>query len=121
VYGLENNRWIVYGLTPLRRALFSRLPIGIVHHLSLYPSALLWLGLRLGIGRIAYFRLLRTLSFRHLRSIVCDQMLPKIAHYWPRATVERLMRDAGLGDVSLTWVNEMSWSALATKPTSRAS
>src|SRR5262249_11448852 len=103
------------------RALFSRLPIGMVHHLSLYPSALLWLGLRLGIGRIAYFRLLRTLSFRHLRSIVFDQMLPKIAHYWPRATVDPLMRAPGVVDVSPTWVNERSWSALAPNPASRAS
>jgi hypothetical protein len=39
VYGAENNGWIVNLLTPLRQALFSRLPIGFVHHLSLYPSA----------------------------------------------------------------------------------
>jgi hypothetical protein len=28
--------------------------------------------------------------------IVFDQMLPKIAHYWPRAAVERLLTGAGL-------------------------
>ena len=39
VYGLENNRWLVSVLDPLRKALFSRLPISAVHHLSLYPSA----------------------------------------------------------------------------------
>jgi len=116
VYGLENNRWVVALLDPLRKALFSRLPVGMVHHLALYPSVLLWVMLRLGFGRIAYFRLLRSFSFRHLRSIVFDQMLPKIAHYWPRATVERMMRDAGLRDVRLIWVNEMSWSAIGTKP-----
>jgi hypothetical protein len=43
-------------------------------------------------------------------------MLPRIAHYWPRATVERMMREQGLLDVRLIWVNEMSWSALGTKP-----
>ena len=112
VYGLENNRWIARFLTPLRRLLFSRLPIALVHHLSLYPTVLLRLGLRLGIGRSEYFRLLRRLSFRHLRSIVFDQMLPRIAHYWPRAEVERLMHEAGLLDVRLAWVNEMSWSAV---------
>jgi SAM-dependent methyltransferase len=116
VYGLENNRWIVFLLDPLRKALFSKLPVGFVHHLAVYPTALLWLGLRLGFGRIAYFRLLRGFTFRHLRSIVFDQMLPKIAHYWPRETVERLMRDQGLIDVRLHWVNEMSWSAIGTKP-----
>lgn len=116
VYGLENNRWLVYWLNPLRKLLFSRLPIGLVHHLALYPTAILWLALRLGVGRITYFDLLRRFSFRHLRSIVFDQMLPKIAHYWRRREVEFLLRDRGLVDVKLDWVNEMSWSAIGTKP-----
>jgi SAM-dependent methyltransferase len=117
VYGLENNEWLVNVLDPTRKALFSRLPIGFVHHLAVYPTALLWVGLRLGIGHIEYFRLIQAMTFRHLRSIVFDQMLPKIAHYWPRKTVEALMREAGLEDVQVAWVNEMSWSAIGTKPT----
>jgi len=116
VYGLENNRWLVSVLDPLRKALFSRLPISVVHHLSLYPSLLLWLLLRTGFGRIEYFNLMRRLTFRHLRSIVFDQMLPKIANYWPRQTVEQLMVDAGLREVRLAWVNEISWSAIGTRP-----
>jgi SAM-dependent methyltransferase len=119
VYGLENNRWIVTILNPLRKTLFSRLPVGLVHHLSLYPTALLWLGLRLGVGRIEYFNLLRWMNFRHLRSIVFDQMLPKIANYWPRDTVEGLMRGAGLTQVELAPVNEMSWAAIGVKPPGR--
>jgi SAM-dependent methyltransferase len=116
VYGRENNRWWVSVLDPLRKTLFSRLPISLVHHLSLYPAAVLWLSLRASAGRIQYFRLLRRLTFRHLRSIVFDQMLPKISNYWPRQTVERLMMDAGLEQVRLVWVNEVSWSAIGTKP-----
>jgi len=116
VYGRENNEWIVTLLDPLRKALFSRLPIGLVHHLALYPSVLLWLGLRLGIGRIAYFRFLRRVSFRHLRSIVFDQMLPKIAHYWPREAAIALLHQAGLADVRADWVNEMSWSVIGRRP-----
>lgn len=115
VYGRENNRWVVFLLNPLRKALFSRLPVSVVHHLSIYPTALLWLLLRIGFGRIAYFRLLRGFRFRHLRSIVFDQMLPKIAHYWPRATVEHMMREQGLLEVRLIWVNEMSWCAMGRK------
>jgi len=116
VYGYENNEWIVKYFDPFRKALFSRLPIGLVHHLSLYPSAALWLALRLGLSRIEYFRLLRTFTFRHLRSIVFDQMLPKIAHYWSRQEVEQLMSGAGLQDVRTQWVNEMSWTAIGRKP-----
>lgn len=120
VYGLENNRWIVFLLDPLRKLLFARLPVKVVHHLALYPAALLWSALRLGMGRIAYFQLLRKFSFRHLRSIVFDQMLPKIAHYWPRARVEAMLQRQGLRDVRLIWVNEMSWSAIGTKRSTSA-
>lgn len=116
VYGRENNEWIVRFLTPLRNALFSWLPIGVVHHLSLYPAALLWVALRCGIGSLEYFRLLRKLSFRHMRSIVFDQMLPRIANYWSRSEVEALMRGAGLNNVRLAWTNQMSWSAIGTRP-----
>jgi SAM-dependent methyltransferase len=119
VYGRENNYWIVRLFDPLRKAIFSRIPVEIVHHLSIYPTASLWLLLRMGIGRIAYFRLLQQLSFQHLRSIVFDQMIPKIAHYWPQDTVRRLMQEAGLIDVRLAWVNEMSWAAIGTRPTAR--
>ncbi len=117
VYGRENNGWIVLLLSPLRRMLFSWLPIAFVHHLSLYPTALLWLALRMGVGGIEYFRLIRKFSFRHVRSIVFDQMLPKIANYWKRAEVEALMRGAGLEAIELHWINEMSWTAIGRKPT----
>jgi len=118
VYGLENNGWLIGFLNPLRRALFSRLPVAWVHHLSLYPAALLWVLLRLGLRPIAYFRLIAKFGFPHLRSIVFDQMLPRIANYWSRDEVEALMRAAGLGDIALDWVNEMSWAAIGRKPAS---
>jgi SAM-dependent methyltransferase len=116
VYGRENNRWLVSVLDPLRRVVFSRLPIGVAHHLSLYPAVLIWLLVRLGVRPIEYFRLIRKFDFAHLRAIVFDQMLPRIAHYWPRETVARMMLEAGLVDIRLTWVNQMSWSAIGTRP-----
>lgn len=116
VYGLENNKWIVKLHDPLRRAIFSRLPIGVVHHLSLYPAALVWAAVRLGFARIEYFRLVRRMQFANLRSIVFDQMLPRTAHYWPRETVGLMMSNAGLENVELIWVNQISWSAIGTKP-----
>ena len=117
VYGRENNRWLVSVLNPLRKMLFSRLPVSITHHLSLYPTMLLWLLLRTGLRPIEYFRLLARFEFRHLRSIVFDQMLPRIAFYWSRDEVRQLMQRAGLVDVRLAWVNQMSWSAIGTRPT----
>ncbi len=88
VYGRENNGWLIHLFDPIRRALFSRLPLGLVYHLSLYPTALLWVLLRLGLQRIEYLRLLRRFRFNHVRAIVFDQMISRIAHYWPREKVE---------------------------------
>jgi hypothetical protein len=70
----------------------------------------------LGVGRTEYFRLIKGFTFRHLRSIVFDQLLPKVANYWPRQTVEALMSNAGLVEIELVWVNEISWVAVGSKP-----
>ncbi len=104
----------------MRRALFSHMPIAVVHHLSLYPAALLWLALQLGLRPGDYFKLLARFKFAHLRSIAFDQMLPRIAHYWPREKVAELMREAGLEDVKIASVNGMSWSAIGTRPLGRS-
>jgi SAM-dependent methyltransferase len=115
VYGRENNGWLLWLLNPTRKILFSRLPIGLVHLISIFPAAVLWVALRTSLNRTAYFRLLRSFSFQHLRSIVFDQMLPRIANYWSKSEVESLMRDSGLKDIELIWVNEMSWAARGRK------
>jgi len=116
VYGYENNEWIVRWFDPLRKLLFARLPIGVTHFFSTVLTAVLWLFLRLGLGRLEYFRLIRTFNFRHLRSIVFDQMLPRIANYWRRDEVEALMRKAGLTDIRIAPVNNMSWTAVGVRP-----
>jgi SAM-dependent methyltransferase len=116
VYGRENMGWLTRYFDPIRKALFSRLPLRLVHHLSLYPTAALWLGLRLGLSHLEYYRLLRRFNFAHLRAIVFDQMIPRIAHYWPRELVEEMLRKAGLDEVRLVHVNQMSWSAAGRKP-----
>ncbi len=115
VYGRENMNWLTRYFDPSRRLVFSRLPLGLVYHLSLYPTAALWSALRMGILRLEYFRLLRRFSFVHLRAVVFDQMIPRIAHYWPRDVVEELCRNAGLENVRLIHVNDMSWSACGQK------
>ena len=116
VYGYENMELYVRLLDPARKLLFSRLPIGFVRLLAHIPAAALWLLLRSRILRLEYFRLLEGLPYRHIHHIVFDQMLPRIANYWRRDEVETLMRRAGLEDVRCSWVNEMSWSAIGTKP-----
>ena len=116
VYGRENMEFYVAVLNPLRKLLFGRLPVRFVRLLAFLPAAALWLLLRTKIMKLEYFRLLSTFPFRHLHHIVFDQMLPKIANYWRKDEVYQLMADQGLVDIQLQWVNEMSWSAIGTKP-----
>jgi hypothetical protein len=46
-------------------------------------------------------------------------MLPNIANYWSRDEIDQMMHNAGLKDVKLAWVNQVSWSALGIKPSTR--
>jgi SAM-dependent methyltransferase len=116
VYGRENNGWIIHFFNPIRRVAFSRLPLGLVHAISWPLTALLWCLLRCGFAPIQYFRLIRRFSFEHLRAIVFDHMIPRIALYYRKDEAEQLLVSAGLVDVRATWVNENSWSVIGRKP-----
>lgn len=115
VYGYENNEWVVKYFNPLRKFLFSRLPISIVHFLSIFPTFLLYIFVRVTKGKTEYMNLIRKFSFSHLRSIVFDQMLPKIANYYKEDEAKDLMESAGLINIKTNWVNEMSWSVMGKK------
>ena len=116
LYGRENNGWIVRFFNPLRHALFSKLPLKFVHFLSWPLTALLWLALRVGFPSGPYYRLIRGFSFEHLRAIVFDHMIPRIALYYTQAEARALLAGAGLEDIRATWVNENSWSVIGRKP-----
>jgi SAM-dependent methyltransferase len=115
VYGYENSEWVVKYLNPLRKFLFSKMPIKVTHFLSIFPTAVIYSLVRMGLGKIEYFKLIRQFSFWHLRSIVFDQMLPCIANYWKRDEVINLMEKVGLKDVKIAHVNDMSWCAVGIK------
>lgn len=116
LYGYENNEWLVRYFDPARRFLFSKMPLKLVYFLSLPATALLWLILKAGLGRTEYMRLIRGFSFRHLRAIVYDHMIPRIAKYYRKQEAIELLQDAGLENVQARWVNEMSWTVSGLKP-----
>jgi SAM-dependent methyltransferase len=116
LYGYENNEWLVRFFDPARRFLFSKMPLSLVYFLSLPATALLWLLLKARFGRTEYMRLIRTFSFRHLRAIVYDHMIPRIAKYYKEHEAVELLQQAGLENVRAHWVNEMSWTVIGVKP-----
>lgn len=115
VYGYEKNEWIVRFFDPIRKLIFSRLPIAWTHHLAIYPTIFLFIALKLLPFKLEYYVMLKRFDFGHLRSIVFDQMLPKIANYWTKDEVMNLMKDGGLFDLEVVAVNGMSWAAKGTK------
>jgi SAM-dependent methyltransferase len=116
VYGYENLEFYVNVLNPLRKVLFSWMPLALVQLLAWIPTVLLWAMVRLGITPLEYLRLLRKFPLRHLHHIVFDQMLPRTACYWRRDEAVALLQQAGLRDIECAWVNEVSWSVMGTKP-----
>ncbi|MBM3555127.1 MAG: class I SAM-dependent methyltransferase [Alphaproteobacteria bacterium] len=56
VYGYENLEVFVNILDPLRKALFSRMPLPLLRWLTYVPTSVLWVLLRLGFGRIEYLK-----------------------------------------------------------------
>ena len=61
-------------------------------------------------------RLLRGFAFRHLRTIVFDHMIPRIALYYDRKGAIGLLEGAGLTDIQAHWTNQMSWTVIGRKP-----
>ena len=116
VYGRENLALYVNVLDPLRKVLFSRMPLGLVRLLAWLPAAALWALVRAGITPLAYLKLLRGFSLAHIHHIVFDQMLPRTTFYWRKEQAVALLEQAGLCDIESAWVNEVSWSIIGTKP-----
>ncbi|PHS14027.1 MAG: methyltransferase [Kangiella sp.] len=115
LYGYENNEKLVRYFNPFRKLLFSKLPLPVVFVFSAPLTLVLWCLLRVGLNRTQYLRLIRQFSFRHLRAIVYDHMVPRIAKYYKKEEARAFFEDAGLVNVEVHWVNEMSWTVIGTK------
>jgi len=113
VYGYEGNEWIVRYVNPVRKVT-SRLPIAFTHLTSYACSIPLYLYLRLPQKK-PYLRQLKAFRFWHVHSIVFDQLLPRIAHYWTREEAMSLLSKAGLKDVEARRVNKVSWAVMGRK------
>ena len=78
-------------------------------------ALLAWPAIRTIPWRTEYYRRLGTLSFKNVESIIFDQMLPHIAHYWTRADMERLTSLLAGGRARIEFVDGNSWHATITK------
>lgn len=116
VYSYEGNRWIVRYVDPVRKMLTSKLPVSLVHILSYACSIPLYLFVKIFCGPSAYFKQLSNFGFRHLHSIVFDQLIPTVANYWRKEEVEKLFAGLPLREYHVYRpANGMGWTAVGKK------
>jgi 2-polyprenyl-3-methyl-5-hydroxy-6-metoxy-1,4-benzoquinol methylase len=109
-YAKEGNR-LMLPVIQAFRAMGSRLPINATHAVAKAITMMAWPALQTIPFRTDYYRRLRTLSFENVESIIFDQMLPHIAHYWTRQDMERLTGLLEGGRPRIEFVQGNSWAA----------
>jgi 2-polyprenyl-3-methyl-5-hydroxy-6-metoxy-1,4-benzoquinol methylase len=112
-YGKEGNQRIL-PLIQAARFVGSRLPLPVSHALSKAVAAALWPAFNILPFKTEYYRNLKALSFRNVESIIFDQMIPHIAHYWTESDMRGLLSPLG-GELRLEHVQGNSWSARVRK------
>lgn len=116
VYGYEGNEWIVYLVNPIRKHITSKLPVSFVHFLAFFCSVPLWIFVKIFKGSGKYLKQLSTFTFSHVHSIVFDQLIPEIAHYWKKDDVLGLFKDnSNITVTSIIHTNDNSWTVVAKK------
>jgi len=116
VYGYEGNEWIVRFVSPIRRNITSKLPVGVVHFLSYFLSVPLWFFVKIFKGPGPYLKQLSTFKLWHVQSIVFDHLIPKIANYWRREEARDLLAGFDeIEDIQIYHINNNSWAVLGKK------
>ncbi|MBW3003726.1 class I SAM-dependent methyltransferase [Candidatus Woesearchaeota archaeon] len=114
VYGYENNEWIVQYINPIRQ-LTSKLPLRLTSFISFLLALPFCLYLKLLPQKHPYLKQLSKFRFWHVRSIVFDQLIPRIANYWKMEQALGLFKNKGLRDVQIYRVNNNSWTLIGRK------
>lgn len=115
LYGYKSNEWIVRYVSPVRKLITSKLPPWLLDYLTYLVSLPFVLYVRLVPTRNVYRQQLKSFSFRHIHSIIFDQLLPEIAHYYKKDEARELLEGIGLENVRVYPCNENSWVVLGTK------
>ncbi|HMJ56153.1 MAG TPA: class I SAM-dependent methyltransferase [Polyangiaceae bacterium] len=113
-YAKEGNRLLLPVIQSLR-FVGSNLPVAMSRTIAQGVTLAAWPAIRLLPWRTDYYRKLRSLSFRNVESIIFDQMLPHIAHYWTREDMERLVTKLDGGIPHVEFVQGNSWHARITR------
>jgi 2-polyprenyl-3-methyl-5-hydroxy-6-metoxy-1,4-benzoquinol methylase len=114
VYAREGNRLFLSWFDPLRKFLTSHLSFRLNVWIARFFTVLLRAYLLLPL-RSPYLGHLRKRTFRHVEAMVCDQLIPPIAHYWTQDQILDLVKNLGAEVVHLTHTNKISWTLVLKK------
>jgi SAM-dependent methyltransferase len=117
VYGREGNEWIVRLVDPIRKNITSKLPLPIVHFLSYFCSIPLYLFVKIFRGPSGYLKQISSFKFKHIHSIVFDQLIPEVANYWPKQEINEIFSKInGIKDFSINRPNNnLGWTIVCNK------
>lgn len=115
VYGYEGNEWIVKYLSSIRKVITSKLPSGLLHFLTYFISVPFFAFVKLIPTKNSYLAQLKKFKFKHVHSIIFDQLLPQIANYWTQEEAKSLLLSANLKDVEIHNCNNNSWTVMGRK------
>ena len=116
VYSYEGNEWIKKFLSPIRRKITSKLPISLLHILSYIISFPLVVRVKFFPTNNLYFKQISNFSLNHINSIVFDQLLPKVAHYWTKEEASSLLNQVDLTAITIHRPpNGMGWTVIGRK------
>jgi len=90
-YAQEGNALLLPVIQALR-GVGSRLPVRATHAIAKGVTLAAWPAIHAFPWRTEYYRRLKSLSFKNVESIIFDQMLPHIAHYWSESEMTTLVR-----------------------------
>jgi SAM-dependent methyltransferase len=124
VYGYEGNEWIPRFINPIRTAVTSKLPAGLLRVLCLVPSAFLWVVIKLFYRPGAdgkgpkhlpygdYFAAMHSYPFDEVHANVFDQLVTPVAYYLKEEEVRPWLA-TGFKDELLRSQRGYSWTGLA--------
>jgi hypothetical protein len=124
VYSRENNRWVIT-LTPIRKAITSRLPKPALLSISHFIGFFLYLLLQMVYKPVNetkpgrkikhllpyndYLYYSSRLGYRSLVSVIFDHLVPQLAAYISREELNDWFERENLNSVFVTSRNNMSW------------
>jgi SAM-dependent methyltransferase len=114
VYGQQKNK-VLLKLINLLRVVTSKMPLFLTFAFALFLTIPLFVYVRIVPQRQIYFQQLSHFRFWHIHSIVFDQLLPKVAHYWTKEEAVNLFAGLDVKNIRAYPVNGISWTIIAQK------